>query len=71
MKNYYSDNSRPVKGICKNSLTPSRPNLRIMGIEEVEDVQAKGICNIFRKFPKSRENYAQSGAGSLQYTEQT
>jgi hypothetical protein len=42
-----------------------------MGIEEVEDVQAKGICNIFRKFPKSRENYAQSGAGSLQYTEQT
>jgi septal ring factor EnvC (AmiA/AmiB activator) len=23
-----------------------RPNLRIMGIEEGEDVQAKGICNI-------------------------
>jgi hypothetical protein len=26
-----------------------RPNLRIMGIEEVEEVQAKGICNIFNK----------------------
>jgi chromosome segregation ATPase len=38
-----------------------RPNLRIMGIEEREEVQAKGMCNIFnqtnnRKFPKSREN---------------
>jgi archaeosine-15-forming tRNA-guanine transglycosylase len=26
-----------------------RPNLRIMGIEEREEVQAKGICNIFNK----------------------
>jgi archaeosine-15-forming tRNA-guanine transglycosylase len=26
-----------------------KPNLRIMGIEEGEDVQAKGICNIFNK----------------------
>jgi hypothetical protein len=26
-----------------------RPNLRIMGIEEEEEVQAKGICNIFKK----------------------
>jgi hypothetical protein len=26
-----------------------RPNLRIMGIEEGKDVQAKGICNIFNK----------------------
>jgi hypothetical protein len=26
-----------------------RPNLRIMGIEEGEDVQAKGMCNIFNK----------------------
>jgi hypothetical protein len=26
-----------------------RPNLRIMGIEEGEEVQAKGICNIFIK----------------------
>jgi chromosome segregation ATPase len=25
------------------------PNLRIMGIEEGEEVQAKGICNIFNK----------------------
>jgi hypothetical protein len=26
-----------------------RPNLRIMGIEEGEKLQAKGICNIFNK----------------------
>jgi chromosome segregation ATPase len=26
-----------------------RPNLRIMGIEEEEEVQEKGICNIFYK----------------------
>jgi hypothetical protein len=26
-----------------------RPNLRIMSIEEGEEVQAKGICNIFNK----------------------
>jgi archaeosine-15-forming tRNA-guanine transglycosylase len=26
-----------------------RPNLRIMGIEEGEEVQAKGTCNIFNK----------------------
>jgi hypothetical protein len=29
-----------------------RPNLRIMGIEEGEKVQAKGICNIFNKIIK-------------------
>jgi hypothetical protein len=29
-----------------------RPNLRIMGIEEGEEVQAKGICNIFNKIIK-------------------
>jgi archaeosine-15-forming tRNA-guanine transglycosylase len=26
-----------------------RPNLRIISIEEGEEVQAKGICNIFNK----------------------
>jgi hypothetical protein len=26
-----------------------RPNLRIMGIEEGEEVQAQGMCNIFNK----------------------
>jgi chromosome segregation ATPase len=26
-----------------------RPNLRIMGIEEGEEVQSKGMCNIFNK----------------------
>jgi archaeosine-15-forming tRNA-guanine transglycosylase len=26
-----------------------RPNLRVMGIEEVEEVQAKGMHNIFNK----------------------
>jgi hypothetical protein len=45
-----------------------RPNLRIMGIEEGEEVQAKGICSIFnnRKFLKPRETYAYSGTGSFQ-----
>jgi hypothetical protein len=51
-----------------------RPNLRIMGIEG-EEVQAKGIHNIFDKiiieFPKSRENYAHLGTGSLHDTKQT
>jgi hypothetical protein len=46
-----------------------------MGIEEGEEVQAKGIHNIFNKiitkFPKSRENYAHSGTESLQDTKQT
>jgi hypothetical protein len=32
-----------------------RPNLRIMGIEEGEEVQAKGIHNIFNKI--IRENF--------------
>jgi hypothetical protein len=52
-----------------------RPNLRIMGIEEGEEVQAKGMHNILNKiitkFPKSRENYAHTGTGSLQDTKQT
>jgi cephalosporin-C deacetylase-like acetyl esterase len=52
-----------------------RPNLTIMAIEE-EEVQAKGMYNIFnkinnRKLPKSRENDAHSGTGSLQNTKQT
>jgi archaeosine-15-forming tRNA-guanine transglycosylase len=43
-----------------------KPNLRIVGIEEGEEVQAKGIHNIFNKIiPKSRESYAHSGTGSL------
>jgi hypothetical protein len=31
----------------RNSI--KRPNLRIMGIEEEEEVQAEGICNMFNK----------------------
>jgi hypothetical protein len=47
-----------------------------MGIEEGEEVQAKGISSVFNKivtekFSKSRENYAHSGTGSLQDTKQT
>jgi chromosome segregation ATPase len=50
-----------------------RPNLRIMGIEEGEEVKTKGISSIFnkiitennRKLPKSRENNTLSGTGSL------
>jgi chromosome segregation ATPase len=39
---------------CKRNMkeltySMKRPNLRIMGIEEGEEVQAKGICNIFNK----------------------
>jgi chromosome segregation ATPase len=53
----------------------NKTNLRLMGIEEGEEVQTKGICNIFNQifptFPKSRENYANSGTGSLQDTKQT
>jgi chromosome segregation ATPase len=52
-----------------------RPNQRIIGIEEGEEVQEKRIHNIQqnnnRKYPKSRENYAHSGTGSLQDTKQT
>jgi hypothetical protein len=39
-----SNNSRPMKGIWVK-----RPNLTIMGVEEGEKVQAKGIRNIFNK----------------------
>jgi hypothetical protein len=38
-----------MKGICKNPVTLKRPNLRIMGIEEREEVQAKRIHNTFNK----------------------
>jgi hypothetical protein len=38
-----------MKGICKNYDSIKRPNLQIMGIEEGEDVQAKGVGNIFNK----------------------
>jgi hypothetical protein len=53
-----------------------RPNLRIMGIEEGEEVQAKGTHNIDiqqnnnRKFPKYRKSYAHSGIGSFQDNKQ-
>jgi hypothetical protein len=51
--------------------------MRIMGIEEGEEVLAKGMYNAFnkinnnREFPKSRENYARVGTGHLQNTKQT
>jgi hypothetical protein len=45
-------------------------NLRIMDIEEEEEMQEKGVHNIFNKivtenFPLSRENYTHSGTGSF------
>jgi hypothetical protein len=40
--------SIPVKRKCKNSPT-KRPKLRIMITEDGEEVQAKGMCNIFKK----------------------
>jgi hypothetical protein len=50
--------------------------MTIMGIEEGEVVQAKGIWNISNQIkteisPKSRENYAHSGTENLQDTKQT
>jgi hypothetical protein len=53
-----------------------RPNLRITGIKEGEEVQAKWICNtvnkiVTEKFPKPRESFAHSVTGSLQDTKQT
>jgi hypothetical protein len=38
-----------VKGISKNSLTPPKTKPENHGIEEAEEVQAKGIHNIFNK----------------------
>jgi hypothetical protein len=38
-----------VKGICKNSKSCKRPNLKIRDIEEGEEVQAKCISNIVNK----------------------
>jgi hypothetical protein len=42
---------KQLKIFKRNMLTNSikRPNLRIMGIEEGEEVPGKGICNIFNK----------------------
>jgi hypothetical protein len=37
-----------VKVICKNPVT-QRPKLSFMCIEEGEEVQAKEICNVFKK----------------------
>jgi hypothetical protein len=53
-----------------------RTNLRIMGIEEGEEVQAKEMHNIFNKiitdlFPKSREIYSHTDARGLQNIKQT
>jgi esterase/lipase len=53
-----------------------RPDLRIMGIEEGQEVQAKGMHKIYNKIiteknPKSRENYLHSGTGRLQDNKQT
>jgi archaeosine-15-forming tRNA-guanine transglycosylase len=52
-----------------------RPNLRIMGIEEGEEIQAKGFHNIFNKIitenvPNIRKS-CPSGTGNLQDTKKT
>jgi hypothetical protein len=44
-----------------------RPNLRIMGIEEGEEVQAKRMCNIFNKiitenFPNLEKSMVQEAS---------
>jgi hypothetical protein len=39
-----------VKRKCKEvSDSIKRPNLRIMGTEETEEVHAEGMCNIFNE----------------------
>jgi hypothetical protein len=50
--------------------------MRIMGIKEGEEVQAKGMYiyiqqNNYRKFPKSRKIYTHTDARDLQNTKQT
>jgi hypothetical protein len=52
--------------------TMKRPNLQIMGVEEREEIQTKGIDNLFNRiiaenFPNlEKENH--QGAGNLQNT---
>jgi hypothetical protein len=46
-----------------------RPNLRIMGIEEREEVQAKGISNIFNKIIP--ENFPNLDKTMPIYTQET
>jgi hypothetical protein len=50
-----------------------RPNLQIMGIEEGEEIQTKGIDNLFNKIvieniPQPQEREGHPGARSLQNT---
>jgi hypothetical protein len=60
-----------VKGIFRNSLTPLKDQM-FMGIEQGEEVQTKGIHNVFNKITtENLENYAHQGTGSLQDTKQT
>jgi hypothetical protein len=50
-----------------------RPTLQILGIEEVKEVQAKGICNLFNKIlvEISPNLEKDSGTGNLWDTKQT
>jgi hypothetical protein len=51
---YIEKDWRVVKGMCKNSVTPS--NLWIMSIKEREEVHAKGIENITKKTIVERQD---------------
>jgi hypothetical protein len=52
-----------------------RSSLKIMGIEDGEEVQEKGMHNIQqnnnRNLPKSRKNYTYTSTGRLQNSKQT
>jgi hypothetical protein len=48
LKNYYSSKTCE-KNMQELTDSIKRPNLRIMRIKEGEEVQEKGICNIFNK----------------------
>jgi hypothetical protein len=69
-------NSRTEKGICKNSPTPSKDQTwESWALKKEHRCKQKEFLIYStkwqRKFPKSRENYAHSGSGSLQDTKQT
>jgi hypothetical protein len=67
------NNSRPAKGIYKNSQLHQKNKPEIT--DEGTRVQAKGIHKIFNKiiakFSKSQESCVHSGTGSLHNTKQT
>jgi chromosome segregation ATPase len=59
------------KNIQELSNSIKRPNLRIMGIEEEEEFQAKGIHNIFNKITEHFQNLEKVLSIQVQETSRT